>query len=39
MGIGAGAMNDDSPDMGTSDDDDDDDVSRCHPAGLLFWRV
>ena len=32
-------MNDDSPDVGTSDDDDDDDVSRRHPAGLLFWGV
>jgi hypothetical protein len=32
-------MNNDSPDVGTSDDDDDDDVSRRHPAGLLFWGV
>ena len=39
MGIGAGVMNDDSPDVGTSNDDDDDDVSHCHPAGLSFWGV
>ena len=41
MGIGAGAMNNDSPDVGTSNDDndDDDDVSCRHPAGLLFWGV
>ncbi len=32
-------MNDDSPDVGTSNDDDDDDVSHCHPAGLSFWGV
>ena len=32
-------MDDDSPDVGTTDVDDDDDVSRCHPAGLLFWGV
>jgi hypothetical protein len=32
-------MNDDSPDVGTSDDDNDDAVSRRHPAGLSFWGV
>ncbi len=32
-------MDNDSPDVGTTNDDDDDDVSRQHPAGLLFWGV
>jgi len=32
-------MNNDSPNVGTSDDDDDDDVSRRHPTGLSFWGV
>ncbi len=36
-GIGAGAMDDDSPHMGTSDNNNDDDVHRCHLAGLSFW--
>ena len=30
-------MNNDSPDVGTSDYDDDDDVSRRHPTVLSFW--
>ena len=32
-------MNNDSPDVGTSDNDDDDDVIHSHPAGLSFWGV
>ncbi len=39
MGIGAGAMNNDSPNVEMSDNNDDNDVSRLHPAGLLFWGV
>ena len=32
-------MNDDSPNVGTSDDNNDDDVSRRSPAVLSFWGV
>ncbi len=32
-------MDDDSPNVGTTDDDDDDDASRRHLAGLSFWGV
>ncbi len=37
VGIGAGAMDGNSPNVGTSDNDNDDDVRRRHPAGPLFW--
>ena len=38
-GLGGGAMNNDSPNVGTSGDKDDNDISRRHPAGLSFWGV
>ncbi len=37
MGIGAGAMNIDSHDVGTSCDNDDNDACCRHPAGPSFW--
>ncbi len=37
VGIGTGAMDSNSPNMGTFDDDDNDDVHCCHPAGPSFW--
>ncbi len=37
VGIGAGAMNIDSPDVGTSDDNDNNDIHHHHPAGQSFW--
>jgi hypothetical protein len=36
-GIGAGAMNIDSPNVGTSDDDDNNYIRRHHLAGPSFW--
>ncbi len=37
MGIGAGAMDGDSPNVGMSNDNDDNDVHHCHLAGPSFW--
>jgi hypothetical protein len=36
-GIGAWAMDSDSPDVKTSNKNNTDDVHCCHPAGPLFW--
>ncbi len=36
-GIWAGAMNIDSPNVGTSDNNDGNDLRCCHLAGLSFW--
>ncbi len=36
-GFGAGAINTDSPKVGTSDNNDNDDIHHCHPVGQLFW--
>ncbi len=37
VGIGLGAMDSNSPNVGMSNDDDNNDVYRCHLVGLLFW--